>query len=261
MFDQTMKQGDPDVKTWPLISTPVPVAVLGTLYLLIIWLGPKFMANKKPLDIRNILLVYNFGLLTLSAYMFYEFVASVLTIPEFNFICHPVVIEKKCEGTLRLQSVMWLYHISKMIEFLESVFFILRKKNNQLSFLHCYHHVSMLIYTYLIITVVPGGSFCFAGAFNCLVHVFMYGYYLLAAMGPEFQPYLWWKKYITLFQLIQFASIVIHAAFAMRADCGLPPLMLWVHMLYMCPFMFLFSQFYIKSYLKRKAAIESRKKE
>ena len=30
----------------------------------------------------------------------------------------------------------------------------------------------------------------------------MYGYYGLAAIGPHMQKYLWWKKYLTMIQLV-----------------------------------------------------------
>ncbi|CAG2118809.1 unnamed protein product [Medioppia subpectinata] len=36
-------------------------------------------------------------------------------------------------------------------------------------------------------------------------------YYLLSAFGPKIQPYLWWKRYITRFQLIQFAILIVYA--------------------------------------------------
>ena len=42
----------------------------------------------------------------------------------------------------------------------------------------------------------------YAGGMNVLVHVFMYTYYGLAAMGPQIQKYLWWKKYITKLQMV-----------------------------------------------------------
>ena len=37
---------------------------------------------------------------------------------------------------------------------------------------------------------------------NCFIHVIMYSYYLLSALGPALRPYLWWKKYLTLLQLV-----------------------------------------------------------
>jgi len=39
---------------------------------------------------------------------------------------------------------------------------------------------------------------------NSLVHIIMYSYYMMSAMGPTLQPYLWWKKYITQLQLVRF---------------------------------------------------------
>jgi hypothetical protein len=40
------------------------------------------------------------------------------------------------------------------------------------------------------------------GLLNSFVHVVMYTYYLIAALGPRFQKYLWWKKYMTWIQLV-----------------------------------------------------------
>lgn len=39
----------------------------------------------------------------------------------------------------------------------------------------------------------------------------MYAYYMLAAMGPKYRRYIWWKKYLTNFQMIQFVMIFSHA--------------------------------------------------
>ena len=58
-------------------------------------------------------------------------------------------------------------------------------------------------YSYLISTrwgvkFTPGGHSSFFGFVNTFVHIIMYAYYMLAAMGPHMQKYLWWKKYLTL---------------------------------------------------------------
>ena len=31
----------------------------------------------------------------------------------------------------------------------------------------------------------------------------MYFYYMVAAMGPEYQKYIWWKKYLTSLQMVK----------------------------------------------------------
>ena len=37
---------------------------------------------------------------------------------------------------------------------------------------------------------------------NSFIHVIMYSYYGLAAFGPWIQKYLWWKRYLTMLQLV-----------------------------------------------------------
>lgn len=42
----------------------------------------------------------------------------------------------------------------------------------------------------------------FIGLLNTFVHIVMYSYYGLAALGPHMQKYLWWKRYLTSLQLV-----------------------------------------------------------
>jgi hypothetical protein len=48
----------------------------------------------------------------------------------------------------------------------------------------------------------------FGCMFNSIVHTVMYTYYGLAACGPAIQKYLWWKKYITQIQLVNYNHII-----------------------------------------------------
>ena len=57
-----------------------------------------------------------------------------------------------------MANVSWWYFFSKYIELLDTVFFMLRKKFNQISFLHVYHHSTMPINWWLQIKYVPGGQ-------------------------------------------------------------------------------------------------------
>ena len=45
-----------------------------------------------------------------------------------------------------------------------------------------------------------GGASVPAAVINSSIHVLMYGYYFLAALGPRVQKYLWWKRYLTRLQ-------------------------------------------------------------
>lgn len=50
--------------------------------------------------------------------------------------------------------------------------------------------------------MTPGGHSTFFAFLNSFVHVLMYLYYGLAAFGPKMQKYLFWKKYMTLVQMV-----------------------------------------------------------
>lgn len=40
------------------------------------------------------------------------------------------------------------------------------------------------------------------GVINSFVHAVMYSYYLVAALGPKFSKFLWFKPYITWIQMV-----------------------------------------------------------
>lgn len=53
-----------------------------------------------------------------------------------------------------------------------------------------------------------GGMGSFHAMVNSSVHVVMYLYYGLSALGPVAQPYLWWKKHMTAIQLVRGLDLV-----------------------------------------------------
>ncbi|CAJ0944418.1 unnamed protein product [Ranitomeya imitator] len=48
----------------------------------------------------------------------------------------------------------------------------------------------------------------FGAHMNALIHVVMYLYYGLAACGPHLQKYLWWKRYLTILQLVKYKLFI-----------------------------------------------------
>lgn len=53
---------------------------------------------------------------------------------------------------------IWWYLIAKVIELFDTVFFVLRKKQNQVSFLHVYHHSIMVFFTWCYLKYLPGNT-------------------------------------------------------------------------------------------------------
>lgn len=144
---------------------------------------------------------------------------------------------------------MWWYFFSKLVEFLDTVFMVLRKKNDQITFLHVFHHVSMLNIWWFCVMLIPGGQSWFSASLNSLVHVFMYSYYFLN-LFPSMRKYLWWKRYITQMQLTQFLVILINTFYVHFSDCAFPKWSTLILMIYMFLMLFLFGNFYVHAYVK-----------
>lgn len=71
-------------------------------------------------------------------------------------------------------------------------------------------------------------------------------------MGPRVQPYLWWKKYLTAFQMLQFIAIMIHAFQLLFIECNYPKAFVWWIGLHAVMFFFLFREFYQQSYQQKR---------
>lgn len=105
-------------------------------------------------------------------------------------------------NALRIASAVHMYFLLKVADLLDTVFFVLRKKERQITFLHMYHHTGMVVLTWAGTKWFPGGHSVFTGFINSIIHIVMYAYYLLTAFSPAYKSNVWWKKYITQMQIV-----------------------------------------------------------
>ncbi len=154
---------------------------------------------------------------------------------------------------LAMVGAAWWYYFSKFTEFFDTFFFIIRKKNEHVSTLHVIHHGIMPLFAWEACRFVPGGHESFGALFNTFVHVVMYLYYFLAAFGPTFQKYLWWKRHLTKLQMFQFCCVFGHSLLlAYDNSCGFPVVQSVISSAHMILFFILFMQFYLRAYKKSK---------
>ncbi|XP_075144718.1 ELOVL fatty acid elongase stuck in traffic [Haematobia irritans] len=242
---------DERTNDWFLVKSPVPLAgLIGVyLYFVLSW-GPKFMKDRKPFKLERTMIVYNFIQVVLSCWMVYD---GIIVWSTYNWRCQPVN-RSRTPMAYREARGVYMYFLAKISELLDTVFFVLRKNERQVTFLHVYHHSVMPMISWAATKYFPGGHGTFVGCINSFVHIVMYTYYFLSAFGPHMQKYLWWKKHITNLQMIQFCLIFIHQTQLLYTECNYPRWSVCFTLPNAVFFFFLFKDFYQKSYQNKKNA-------
>jgi fatty acid elongase 3 len=225
---------------------------VSVLYLIIIYGLREIMRPRPKFEIRLFSLVHNFNMFAISLLCFLGLIYSVLQVLinagdiEVLFCDSKNILSRS--GPLQFwQYVFWL---SKIYELLDTVILCLRKSD--LIFLHVYHHwvTNLLCYYTLYYQNVSAWS---ATTLNALVHIPMYLYYWLSIAGYRD---LWFKKYITQMQILQFVLVVsLHTTgfiwhYVWTGNCH--SYQLWfvnvIAMGVMVSYLVLFIAFYRKSY-------------
>ncbi|KAF8783206.1 Elongation of very long chain fatty acids like protein [Argiope bruennichi] len=193
-----------DIENKYVLKNPsILYSILLAYVLFVTWIGPALMENRKAFELKNTLIFYNFFQATVNAIIAYEIISNM--IEHWDVRCnvrHNPQLPKLIQRALK--PGWWLYLV-KHIDLLDTVFFVLRKKQSQITFLHVFHHAGMCLLSSWGINrlhLVPGFYIAFGFGINTVIHVIMYTYYGLAAFGPKMRKYLWWKKYLTLIQII-----------------------------------------------------------
>lgn len=63
---------DERINGWPLMRAVLPTMVMGVLYIFAIFLGRKWMENRKAFELRYFMFIYNFLQVIVCAYITYE---------------------------------------------------------------------------------------------------------------------------------------------------------------------------------------------
>jgi fatty acid elongase 3 len=174
-----------------------------------------------------------------------------------TLFCTPRSDERMWNGPLGFWT--YLYYQSKFWELIDTVILVARGK--KAIPLQLWHHGSMPFVTlsWFAFPWLEGAWWCVFT--NSVIHSFMYYYYFQTTLGNR----VWWKKYLTALQIIQFcagmASCALYIAlksgavsFGQAEICGgnygTAALSVGVN----CSFLLMFSSFFRKTYAKQAAA-------
>lgn len=152
----------------------------------------------------------------------------------------------------------YFFFFLKVVDLIETIFFILRKKNNQVSFLHVYHHAGVVFFGYIYMKLYSGGGYATVlGLLNSFVHIIMYGYYFTTSYKSELKKSIWWKRHITELQLLQFLLLYVYSIGALLTkDCNNSKIFLGMGLVQGVVMFTLFGEFYYRAYIKQKVEIK-----
>ncbi|KAG8193718.1 hypothetical protein JTE90_005016 [Oedothorax gibbosus] len=246
--DFLIKYTDPVIMQWPLVRNDRLNCIIICIYVVFVnFIGPRFMATRKPYDLRWLIVPYNIMLVIMNFYIFLGF-ARIRWFSGLEISCQPLEITKDANA-YKLAEFTWWFYVSKFIELSDTVFFVLRKKDRQLTRLHLIHHSSVPLCMFCMLRSEPGGYNTFFPLANSFVHVIMYTYYGVSALGDEVTIHLKFKKYITITQLIQFILVLSYMISRPWYGCQVSYRAYYVNMGIAGFFFVLFCNFYWNEYL------------
>ncbi|PVU86158.1 hypothetical protein BB559_006636 [Furculomyces boomerangus] len=186
---------------WSYISGQTKLAtwsevLMGTgVYLLIVFGGKAVMKNQKPFEMAAFWRFHNLLLAIMSLFLLLLFAEQL--IPNlfnnglFWSVCH------RDAWNTKLELLYYINYLIKWYEFLDTFLLVLKKKSTP--FLHVYHHSMTMVLCFTQLEGTTSVSWV-PVTINLFVHVIMYYYYYLTALGIR----VWWKKLVTTTQIVQF---------------------------------------------------------
>ncbi|ESL08178.1 hypothetical protein TRSC58_04123 [Trypanosoma rangeli SC58] len=228
----------------PFVSWPVIIGV-HVIYIVLVVLLRKWMQHRSALNVGKPMMFYNVVQILLAATMAIALSPSVKN-RFFNL---------NGRFTPTIEFWIFVHYCTKFLDMLDTVFMICRKKNEQLSFLHLYHHATIgLIYGLLLRNGMGNGAAFFGAWINSAVHFLMYSHYLWTSFGLR-NPL---KSTLTKIQMFQFFLCIVQALLVPFFDHQFTLQWSLLQLFYHISLFFLFLDFYIKS--GRKAALKNSKK-
>merc|ERR1719235_1376326 len=100
--------------------------------------------EKKGFLMTTALLLYNAVQVILCAYMCGAAIYVAFVQNSYRLVGNPFDLNE-----LGMARVLHIFYLSKILDFLDTVFMVVRRKWNQISFLHVYHHASILLIYWL----------------------------------------------------------------------------------------------------------------
>ncbi|KEG01816.1 hypothetical protein YYE_03335 [Plasmodium vinckei vinckei] len=161
------------------------------LYIPLIFIFQKIMKNKKEIEAKYIKILWNISL------SFLSFLGALFIILYDKNVLKYLILEEK-EYSAITRAVICIFTLTKVVEYGDTLFLILKKK--KLTFLHSYHHLSVVIYCLYSQKELVSHAHYFV-FLNLIVHSIMYCYFGCIYIIPKIVYR--FRKLITCLQIFQ----------------------------------------------------------
>jgi len=236
-------------KESPLSDWPWPITLCFS-YLISVFLLSHYMQNRKAWDLKYFRIFHNVFLCFGSFIMVIGMITEVIRAYNIGGVESLICDSNRVQfQQTHLYTWMYIFFLSKFYEFLDTYILILRKK--PVSFLHCFHHFITAFLCWLGLYDEVSIQWAVL-AMNGSVHVFMYYYYLAVSLGSD----IWWKKYLTTMQIVQFILDIIstfpyfYSELVLGHNCSGTPYILAFSQMVILSFLVLFINFFLSTYKK-----------
>ncbi|XP_023224885.1 elongation of very long chain fatty acids protein 6-like isoform X2 [Centruroides sculpturatus] len=229
------------------------------LYLVVVFGGKHLMKSRPAYKLKRPLAVWNISL------AIFSLIGTIRLLPGFYHVLRDrgftfSVCNISYIGGIESSFFWgWLFILSKVLEFGDTIFIVLRKQ--KLIFLHWYHHIVTLVFTWYNSgnLVSLGHWFIFM---NFTVHSLMYGYFALKALNIKIPRPI--AMMITLCQISQMFIGVFLCSWAYKSLASGTPCEITYTALNLNSFMYftyvvLFCYFFYNSYIVSGKKVQGKK--
>ncbi|KAK6747715.1 hypothetical protein RB195_000733 [Necator americanus] len=267
-MSQTVGLSDVLLGSWDLEKTDafmthyVPTSYKITVaYLLAIYLGQKFMRNRKPFELDGVLAAWNFMFSLFSAVAAYKLIPELFQVYRKDGFIGTYCYNHDYYTNPSTGFWGWAFVMSKAPELGDTMFLVLRRR--PVIFMHWYHHA--LTFVYAAITYSEHQAWArWSLALNLIVHTIMYFYFGVRALKIQTPSPV--AKFITTIQIVQFvigcyifSHLVIIKTYNQIPDCAVSWNVLSIGGLMYLSYLYLFAEFFYKAYIRKRSPTKTMK--
>ncbi|CAG9480565.1 long chain fatty acid elongation enzyme, putative [Plasmodium vivax] len=180
------------------------ILLISLLYIPAVLALQKVMRRRKEIEAKALKVAWNVCLSALS-------LMGVLLILIYDPHVLKSIILEETEYRPETRAVISIFTLTKVVEYGDTVFLILKKK--KLTFLHSYHHLSVVIYCLYSQKELVSHAHYFV-FLNLVVHAIMYFYFGFIYIVPKILYKV--RQFITCLQILQMFIGIFISYYAIR---------------------------------------------